>query len=418
LSYPRFLAKFVTSNGTMKHIIVAIDSFKGSVTSSEAAAAVAEGIREALPNCTVDCLPVADGGEGMLDAVLSALHGELINISVHGVHMEAREACYGVVNNGGERTAFIEIARLCGLTLLPEAGRNPLYTTSYAVGEAISDALNRGCRHIVIGLGGSATNDAGLGALQALGFRFIAPQGTIIPIGMGGRELWQVAKIDRTEVHPAVSESKFTALCDVSTPFCGSNGAVAVFAGQKGAGEADKLLLEQGMTHLAELLSEHTGTDVSHLPMSGAAGGMGGGFFALLHAELKAGIPALLDLFHFDERLKGADLLITGEGKADCQTLLGKAPMGILQAARKQNVPVLLMAGRVEDADALKAAGFHTVCTIHPEGLTPAQEMNARQTLTDLKETTIQQLQSILNNPDNKDERDRKKCTDCTTKEE
>jgi glycerate kinase len=384
----------------MKHIVVAIDSFKGSVTSSEAAAAVAEGVQEAIPNCTVDCLPVADGGEGLLDAVMAALHGEVISLSVHGLHRNARSACYGVAESNGQRTAFIEIARLCGLTLLPEKERNPLYTTSYAVGEAIRDAMDRGCRRIVIGLGGSATNDAGLGALQALGFRFIAPHGTIIPDGIGGRELWQVASIDITEVHPAVSETQFIALCDVSTPFCGVDGAVAVFAGQKGAGEADKLLLEQGMIHLAELFREHTGTDVSHLSMSGAAGGMGGGFFALLQAELKAGIPALLDLFRFDERLKEADLLITGEGKADHQTLLGKAPMGILQAAQKQHVPVVLLAGRVEDVDALTTAGFCMVRSIHPEGLTPEEEMNVGQTLNDLKETTIKILQTILNNPD------------------
>ena len=346
----------------LRKVVIAIDSFKGCLPSQEAGEAAARGVRRAWPGCQTLIVPVADGGEGLLEALVSASGGRLVSVRAHGPLMERRSACYGLSRDG--QTAFVEMARISGLPLVPEARRNPLLTTTYGTGELIRDALGRGCRCVLIGLGGSATNDAGMGMLRALGFRFLDNEGK--ETAPGGQALKEVERIDDADVLPAVRETEFLAACDVRNPFYGPDGAAYVFAPQKGATPEQVEELDEGLQHFSEVVRRHTGTDISTLPGAGAAGGMGGGLGAFLHAKLKPGIELVLDTAGFPALLRDADLVITGEGRADRQTLMGKVPAGILAEARKQGIPIVLLAGQVEDEAALLEAGFKTVCCINP----------------------------------------------------
>lgn len=239
-----------------------------------------------------------------------------------------------------------------------------MLTTTYGTGELIRDALEQGCRRFIVGIGGSATNDAGLGMLQALGFRFRDKQGNLL--GTGGRILSQVASIDTSAVHPALKGARFTIACDVHNPFCGPDGAAYVFAPQKGADAEMVKELDAGMQALALVIRSATGKDISDVPGAGAAGGMGGGFLAFLNAGLKPGIRLMLDALDFGEKIKGADLVFTGEGRADRQTAMGKVPFGVLEEARKQHIPVIVLAGCIEDTEQMNRAGFQGVFSITP----------------------------------------------------
>lgn len=356
----------------MRKIIIAIDSFKGCLSSKDAVKAAAEGVRSVFPACEIFCLPVADGGEGMRDVLISATRGEEIHLSAHGPLMEERPTCYGI--SADRQTAFIEMASISGLPLVPPEKRNPMLTTSFGTGELIHDALERGCRNFIIGIGGSATNDAGTGMLQALGFRFLDKAGREVGIG-SGRTLMNISSIDMASIHPALKDSRFTVACDVHNPFQGPEGAAYVFAPQKGADLKMVEMLDRGMRRFAGLIRCVTGKDISNHPGAGAAGGMGGSLHAFLNAELKPGIALLLDILDFSERIKGADLIITGEGKADRQTIMGKVPYGILEKAKEQNVPVILLAGSIEDADKLNEAGFQGVYSITPAPISLEQAM-------------------------------------------
>lgn len=356
----------------MKKIILAIDSFKGCLTSEETELAAAKGIRKVYPDCEIVQIPITDGGEGILNVLTTALKGEYITVTARNPLMESIEVQYGICRDG--ETALIEMAAISGLSLIAEAQRNPMNTTTYGMGELIGDALDRGCRKFIIGIGGSATNDAGLGMLQALGFRFLNKNKQVL--GVGGKMMAEVADIDTSQVHPALKEAKFTVACDVNNPFYGENGAAFVFAGQKGAdGEMIKAL-DNGMQSLAEVIYRTTGKDVSMYPGAGAAGGMGGGMLAFLNAELKSGISLVLEAVQFDEKIRNADLIITGEGKADRQTTMGKVPLGVLKAAKEQNIPVVIIAGSVEDYELINNAGFRAVFPIipYPVGLEKAME--------------------------------------------
>lgn len=345
-----------------RKIIIAIDSFKGCLSSQEAGEAAARGVRQACPDCQVQVLPVADGGEGLLEALVNVTGGSLVKCRAHGPLMEPRDTCYGLSGDG--RTAFIEMARISGLPLVPEGLRNPLLTTTYGTGELIADALLRGCRRFLVGLGGSATNDAGLGMLQALGFRFLDRNGT--NVGQGGQALARVERVDASGVKAGLREAVFTAACDVRNPLYGPEGAAFIFAPQKGATPAMVQQLDAGLRHFSETVRRELGADLSTLPGAGAAGGMGGGLSAFLHAALKPGIDLMLEAADFPTLLHDADLVITGEGRADRQTLMGKVPAGILREARRQGIPVLLLAGQVRDKEALLQAGFHAVRCINP----------------------------------------------------
>ena len=299
-------------------VIIAIDSFKGSLTSTEAGKAVEESILQIHPDWQTDIIPIADGGEGMLTVMLNAAQGKRQTLWAHNPCMELTQTEYGISADG--TTAFIEMATISGLPLIREEQRNPMKTTSYGTGELIRDALEKGCTRFIIGIGGSATNDAGTGMLQALGFRFLNEKGELL--GHGGEILSEISSIDTSGVNPLLKNAHFTVACDVKNPFYGPEGAANVFARQKGADDTMIAVLDKGMRSFAQVIQKETGKDIAHIPGSGAAGGMGGGMMAFLQAELKSGADLLLEISRFKERATGANLIITGEGRIDKQSLM------------------------------------------------------------------------------------------------
>lgn len=373
-----------------------MDSFKGSLTSVQAGNAAAEGIKRIYPNSEIIILPMSDGGDGMLETCMQIIkEGRIVQTQVHNPLFETSKAYYAISADG--ENAYIEMAAASGLTLIPETKRNPMNTTSYGTGELIRDALDKGCRHFFIGLGGSATNDAGLGMLQALGFRFYHNSKesdklheTQIDAAINGRSLMQIERIDTAAVHPALHEAQFTIACDVSSPFCGPQGAAYVFAPQKGADEQMVQQLDQGLQHIAHVIYNHTGKDISHVPGAGAAGGMGGSLIAFLNARLISGTQFILNLLNFKEKIKNADFIITGEGKSDKQTLMGKIPYGILHEALQLKVPVILLSGGIEDITHLNAAGFSAVFSSTPFPLTLQQAMHPQTAYTNIVNTAEQ----------------------------
>lgn len=334
-------------------IIVASDSFKGSLSSREVACAAMRGIRHVHSACEVVAVNVADGGEGTVAAVVEALEGKIVTTMVSDPLRRPISAIYGVVG----KKAIIEMASASGLTLLTNEERNPWQTSTYGTGEIIMDAIRRGCREFLIGIGGSATNDAGTGMLQALGFRFYDAAGQEIVDCCGGR-LTDIARIDDRDVSPAVRQSNFVVACDVDIPFCGLEGAAYVFAPQKGAGAEMVARLDAGMASFAQVIEKMYGVDVISIAGAGAAGGMGGAFCAILHATLRCGVDMVLDTIGFDRIIQGADLIITGEGKIDSQTVKGKVASGILSRANAQGVPVVAIGGSVEMCEGVEQLGF------------------------------------------------------------
>lgn len=316
-------------------VIVAPDSFKGCLSSAQAAAAVAEGILSASPSAEVVRVPVADGGEGTVEALKS----ETVRTVVSDPLGRPVEAVYGI--NGD--TAIIEVAAACGLTLLKPGERNPLVTTTRGVGEMILDAVRRGCRHFLIGLGGSATNDGGRGMVEVPGLL------------------------------EAARDLDFTIACDVDTPFVGPVGASRVFGPQKGASPEDVEELERRLQEYALVILKETGVDVRDMPGAGAAGGLGGAFRAWFGAELRRGVDMVLDTIGFDGIIGGADLVITGEGRSDFQTAKGKTPSGVLERAKRQNIPVVLLSGAVALCPELVSMGFSRIVAATPSG-TPLEE--------------------------------------------
>lgn len=353
----------------MKKIVAACDSFKGSLTSREANLAVAEGVHDVLEDCEVLRFDMADGGEGTAEIFTEILGGESVEVLVHDPLMRPLKAAYGVAGD----TAVIGMSSANGLALVPENERNPLMTSTFGTGEMILDALRRGCRRFIMGLGGSATNDGGTGMLSALGFRFLDWSGNVVP-GMGG-SLREIAVIDSSSVTPLLSGCAFRAACDVSTPFCGPDGASFVFGPQKGASPECAAKLDEGMSSFAEAVSRFTGKDIGMMPGAGAAGGMGGALHAFLGAELIPGADLILDAGGFREKISGADLVITGEGCLDAQTVLGKAPAGVLKHCTGQGIPCIAAGGRVRDIDTLRAAGFGACLCITPEGMPESEAM-------------------------------------------
>ena len=379
-------------------VVIAIDSFKGSLTSAEAAHATQEGILQVYPEWQTDIIPIADGGEGMLNVMLNAKQGFIQTINAHNPCMEITKAAYGISTDG--TTAFIEMATISGLPLVREELRNPMKTTTYGTGELICDALERGCTEFIIGIGGSATNDAGTGMLQAMGVRFLDANGH--RLRQGGEILGEIASIDTTHIHPRAKHAHFTVACDVQNPFFGPNGAAHVFARQKGADDSMIALLDKGMRSFAQVLRNETGKDISNLPGSGAAGGMGGGMLALLNAELRSGADLLLDTCHFKERSKEANLIITGEGRMDRQSLMGKITGKILQIGQSQHIPVIALVGRAEDENILQKAGFKGIYPIKPEGMTLEEAMkkevatrNITQKMAEILRSNSSYLQKI-----------------------
>ena len=371
----------------MKKILIISDSFKGCLNSTRVEQSIATGIRSILTECITDCIPIADGGEGILETMLQLSFGKSIEITVHDPLMRPLSARYGLLNDN--ETAIIEMAQASGLPLLKSEERNPLQTTSYGTGELIKEALQKGYKKFIIGIGGSATNDAGMGMMQALGARFLDQEGNELPTGCG-QLLKEVEKIDLTAFHNLIQGASFTIACDVNNPFYGLNGAACIFAPQKGAGPKEVKLLDEGLYLLSKQIQEATQMDISKLPGSGAAGGIGGTFAAFFNAKLVPGIDLVLEAAHFSKHLQGADLVITGEGKSDAQTLMGKVPTGVLRQAQKAGIPVVLLSGAVSDVGELNKAGFTAVLSIAPGPISLADAMKPETASKNLQDTAAQ----------------------------
>lgn len=333
----------------MAKYVVAIDSFKGCLTSVEANQAAAEGIKRKCPDAEIVQIPVSDGGEGFLTAFQNALGGDMVEIIVFDPMMRRITAHYLLKDD----TAVIEIAQASGLTLLTAEEHNPMRATSYGTGQLVVDAVRRGCKHIIVGLGGSATSDCGIGMLHAIIDAFAKHQS------------WDEVTVLR--------DVKFTIATDVQNPLCGKNGAAHVFAPQKGATPDMVLTLDARAKRFAKLSAKHFGYDCQEKPGAGAAGGLGFAFLQYLHADCRPGIDLLLEALDFDQLLEAAHLVVTGEGSADRQTLMGKLPFGILQKAKQHHIPVALIAGRIKDEQLLFDAGFSHVTSINPPDL-PVEE--------------------------------------------
>ena len=328
-------------------VVVAIDSFKGSLSSMEAGQAIAEGVKRVHQNAEVVVRPLADGGEGTVEALVEGMGGIFVTKEVTGPLGEKVEAVYGVIESkeDSSKTAIIEMSAAAGITLVPEDSRNPMNTTTFGVGELILDAIERGCRHFIVGIGGSATNDGGVGMLQALGYDFLTREGKTI--SYGGNGLRELASIEGTNVHPKLKECTFKVACDVTNPLCGENGSSAIFGPQKGATPEMVQELDQLLLHYAELSKEINVNADRFYPGTGAAGGMGFAFLTYTNATLESGIQIVLTETKLEELIKTADFVVTGEGRLDGQTALGKAPIGVADLAKKHQKKVLAFAGAV-----------------------------------------------------------------------
>ena len=353
-------------------IVLAPDSFKGTLPATRVCEAMAAGIRRAAPDAEIISLPMADGGEGTVAALLAAAGGERQELKVVGPLGTPVRAAWGLIDHG--TTAVIEMAAASGLPLVPAAQRNPFLTTSYGTGQLIAAALDQGCRRLIIGLGGSATVDGGSGMAQALGARFA---GAGAADYMNGAAIARVTAVDLSGLHPALPRSEIIIACDADNPLLGPEGAVMVYAPQKGAAAADLPRLEAHMSHFADVLEAETGKRVRDLPGAGAAGGMAAALMALTSARLRSGVELVMAASGFEKCIKGAGLIVTGEGRFDSQSLHGKAVSGVARAAARAGVPVLVLAGSVEDGLRIRRPDAEGGYFCGVSGLAAVQEISA-----------------------------------------
>ena len=373
-------------------VVIAIDSLKGSLSSMEAGTAIKDGILAAKPDAEVIVKPLADGGEGTTDTRIEGMNGERIDLTVTGPMHTPVDAYYGYLKD--TNTAVMEMASAAGITLVPDSEKNPLLATSYGVGEMINDAIQRGCRNFIIGIGGSVTNDGGIGMLKALGVRFLDENGE--DAGEGGQALAKVARIDVSGMNPLLKECHIQVACDVNNPLCGENGSTYVYGPQKGVTEDMKKTLDEAMAHFARVTSETLENDYMNTPGAGAAGGLGYAFLAYTGAALTPGIELILDAVGLEEELSGADVVVTGEGRLDFQTAMGKAPVGVARLAKKYNAKVIAFAGSVtKEATACNKEGIDAFFPILRSVCTLAEAMDpvaARNNMT----ATVEQVFRLL----------------------
>lgn len=373
-------------------VVIAIDSLKGSLSSMEAGMAIKDGILAAKPDAEVIVKPLADGGEGTTDALIEGMNGERIDLTVTGPMHTPVDAYYGYLKD--TNTAVMEMASAAGITLVPDSEKNPLLATSYGVGEMINDAIQRDCRNFIIGIGGSVTNDGGIGMLKALGVRFLDENGE--DAGEGGQALAKVARIDVSGMNPLLKECHIQVACDVNNPLCGENGSTYVYGPQKGVTEDMKKTLDEAMAHFARVTSETLENDYMNTPGAGAAGGLGYAFLAYTGATLTPGIELILDAVGLEEELSGADVVVTGEGRLDFQTAMGKAPVGVARLAKKYNAKVIAFAGSVtKEATACNKEGIDAFFPILRGVCTLAEAMDpvaARNNMT----ATVEQVFRLL----------------------
>ena len=349
------------SSNTSLKILVAPNAFKESLSAMEAAEAIALGIHAILPGAKITKIPIADGGDGTLEAVVAATQGRMFKAKVLDPLGKRIIAEYGITGDG--KTAIIEMSRASGLALVPPAKRNPMATTSYGTGELIQAALNRGVENIILGIGGSATVDGGIGALQALGMAFLDKQGR--PVGFGGKGLLALEQISLSKLNSRLRQTRILVACDVDNPLVGVKGAAAVFGPQKGATPAMVKKLDAGLSRLARIIQKITGEDISRIPGAGAAGGIAGSLKGLLRAQLRPGSDLIFDLLKVKKIVPKMDLIITGEGKIDFQTQFGKGPGMLAKIAQSHRIPVIGIAGAVsDDIDDLFRHGFAAIFSI------------------------------------------------------
>lgn len=373
-------------------IVAAIDSFKGSLSTVEAGNAVRDGVLRVYENAQVVVSPLADGGEGTVEALTRGEPEDLVSVTVTGPLGLPVTAVYGMIDSG--KTAVIEMAAAAGITLVPTGKRDPLYTTSYGVGEMIADAIKRGCRNFIIGIGGSATNDCGVGMLSALGFTFLDENGHPVPFGAYG--VGKIRRIDCKNALPILSECSFHVACDVKNPLCGENGCSAIYGPQKGAPPETVQRMDGYLRAFALLTAKTLGCDHGVTPGAGAAGGLGFAFLSYLKATLEPGIDLVIRETHLENEIRDADLVVTGEGRLDEQTCMGKAPAGVAAIAAKYGVPVIAFSGCVTDgARVLPAHGIHAFFPVLRTPCTVEEAMETRTAYKNLSDTAEQVFRLI-----------------------
>jgi glycerate kinase len=428
---------FISKGWLMMKIVIAPDTFKGSLSAAHACQAIAVGLRRVAPDAQIINIPMADGGEGTVDALVASTNGRLRQVEVRGPLSEPVTATYGILgpqpcqnvsdrsdpvqndssqhsvgraaparrsaepdnNESDAATAVIEISAAAGLTLIPPQKRNPLHTTTFGVGQIILDALDHNCRNFIIGIGGSATTDCGTGMAQALGVKFLDQASRPISEPMTGKRMGLTASLDSSQIDPRVAQSPFIVACDVENPLLGPTGASHVYAPQKGASAEDVAILETNMTHIIGLIETMVGRSVRDLPGAGAAGGLGAGLTAFLNARLERGIEIVMRYCHFAEKIHGAAVIFTGEGRIDGQTAYGKTIAGVAAAARSQNIPVIALSGSVgPEAQKVLDIGVSAFFSICPGPISLEQAMQkAPELLADTAEQALRLV--LLKNP-------------------
>ncbi|WP_406677747.1 glycerate kinase [Moorella sp. ACPs] len=379
----------------MKRIVIAPDSFKESLDAPAVAAAIAEGIKRVFPEAETVPVPMADGGEGLTTTLVAATGGRVITTTVTGPLGQPVHAAWGILGDGA--TAVVEMAQASGLPLVPREKRNPLFTTTYGTGELIRQALDAGCRRLIVGIGGSATNDGGAGMAQALGVKLLDARGR--DIGPGAAGLEELERIDIQGLDPRVKEAEILVACDVDNPLCGPRGAAAVYGPQKGATPEMVPRLDAALARLADIIERDLGKDVRELPGAGAAGGLGAGLVAFLNASLRRGIELVMEAVDLDGILaKGADLVITGEGEINHQTAFGKVPAGVARVAGKYGIPVVALVGSIgEGASTVYNHGIKGFMSIVPRPVPLAYCLeNAATLLADAAER-LMRLLTVMN---------------------
>ena len=373
-------------------VVVAIDSFKGSMSSLEAGEAISNGIKKAHKDTEVEIRPLADGGEGTVEALSIGMGGRLINVDVTGPVGRKVSAVYGIVDSS--KTAIIEMSQAAGITLVSGDEKNPLYTTTFGVGELIKDAINKGCRHFVVGIGGSATNDCGIGMLQALGYEFLDKEGN--QVGFGANGVRDIVSIRDENVIKELSECYFRVACDVNNPLCGDLGCSAIYGPQKGATKEMVADMDGWLKNYSKIVKEKYPDADSEYPGTGAAGGLGYAFLNFTNSKLESGIKIILDETKLEEYVKDADIVVTGEGRLDHQTVMGKAPVGVANIAKKYNKKVIAFSGSVtEDARVCNEHGIDAFFPILRRIVTLEEAMQtdtAKRNLTDTAEQVFRLL--------------------------
>lgn len=372
-------------------VVVATDSFKGCLTSLEAGNCIKSAIESVMP-ADVTVTPLADGGEGTVEALMLCMHGEEVPVQVTGPLGEKISSYYGTLKD--QKVAVMEMANVAGITMVHGTSKNPMNTTTYGVGEMILHAANAGYREFIMGIGGSATNDGGLGMLTALGVKFYNAEGK--PAGIYGRDVMRVEQVDLSEMNPVLKDCHFTIMSDVENPLCGEMGSSVIFGPQKGATEKTIPQMDAGLSHYAEVIKKATGKDYSSMPGAGAAGGLGFAFLTFLNTTLKPGISFMLEKLGMEEIISGADIVITGEGRLDEQTAMGKAPAGVAAMAKKHGAKVLAFTGAEgRGVEACNDHGIDAYFNVCNKPMTIDEAMEKETALTNLSNSVKQVFRLI-----------------------